>query len=55
MDAREEDASERKEDLKELHHEALPGFKTALLFLLAAGAVYLAVILFNTLNENAHL
>lgn len=55
MDVSEEDAGERKEGLKELRHEEVPGYKTALLFLLAAGTVYLAVILFNTLNEYTHV
>jgi hypothetical protein len=37
-----------KEDLQELHHEAVPGYKKIFLIVFVVFIIYLAVILINT-------
>lgn len=37
-----------KEELQELHHEAVPGYKTVFIIVFVVFITYLAVILINT-------
>jgi hypothetical protein len=37
-----------KEELQELHHEAVPGYKSIFLIVFVVFIIYLAVILINT-------
>jgi len=38
-----------KEELKELHHEVVPGYRKIFAIVLTIGTLYLAIILLNTL------
>ena len=38
-----------KEELKELHHEAVPGYGKIFVIVLAVAAIYLTVILLKTI------
>jgi hypothetical protein len=44
--------TDEKEGLKELKHEAWPGFRTVFFIVFAVGAVYLAVLLIRTLGQS---
>ena len=38
----------KHEKLQELHHEAVPGYKTVFIIVFVVALIYLAVILINT-------
>jgi hypothetical protein len=38
-----------KEELKELHHEEVPGYRKIFLIVLVVAVIYLAIILFKTI------
>jgi hypothetical protein len=40
---------EMKEELQELRHEAVPGYRTAFYIVVAVATLYLAVILFSSI------